>query len=246
MIKVPFKLRLIREKNRLYRMILSFFSMFSPKSSRVYLFHDILVDKSKVNSIFSISKNSFEKFLLQKLKEGKKPLNFDELSDIIIKNIHVKNGFYISFDDANESVYTQAYPFLKEHNIPFIIFITIELIGKPNYLNIEQIKELSADPLCTVGAHGVRHVMFRYLSNRDTEQELINSKKALEKLIGKEVQTFAFPYGRVVECSRNNIQVLKNSSYDFAFSALKGTLNEKWISGKYFLPRINVDESMVK
>ncbi len=243
---IPVKLRIIREKNRLYTFLLKVMSFFTPNATKVYLFHDILEDVSQVKTIFSISRTSFEAFILRQLEEGKKALTFEELSDSIKNKRKSKKGFYISFDDANSSVYSVAYPFLKKHGIPFIIFITKDLVGKPNFLTEKQIKELSQDALCTVGAHAVHHKMFRYFSDNQMQQEYMDSKKYLEKLIEKEVKCFAFPYGRVVECSRKNILTLKKSEqYEFAFSAIAGTMQQKWFSSHFFLPRINVDESMV-
>lgn len=243
---IPFKLRIIREQNRLYQYMLQFLAFFTPHASRVYLFHDIKTNLAEVKSVFSITQSSFEKFLLQKIDQGNKPLNFLELSDVVLAKRKIKNGFYVSFDDANSSVFTKAYPFLKKHNIPFIIFITKELIGTENYLNDKQIDEMSQNPLCTVGSHGLEHNMFRYFSPGEAQRQYKESKKYLEQLTGKPVQCFAFPYGRMVECSAQNIKELEKSNYDFAFSALSGTLAQQWFSGRFFLPRINVDENMIK
>lgn len=243
---IPLKLRIIREKNRIYSALLKALSVCTPDAPRVFIFHDILEDKSQVTSEFTISQGSFEEFLLNQIKKGNKPFTFEQLSELISKKSKLNNGFYISFDDANESVYTKAFPFLKEHNIPFIIFITKELVGKPNFLNEEQIKLLSQDELCTVGSHGLHHKMFRYFSENETLDAYNESQKYLENLTGKQIECFAFPYGRVVECSSKNIKMLKQSNYSFAFSAISGNFNAKCISGKFFLPRINVSERMVK
>lgn len=244
---VSFKLRLIREQNRLYTYLLRLLSIFQPNGSKIFIFHDIMDDISLVKTKFAISQTSFEKFILFQLSKGYHINTLDEQKEIILgKKKRQDNSFSITFDDANESVYTKAYPFLKLYNIPFVIFITQELIGKPNYLNKEQITTLAADPLCTVGSHAYHHVMFRYLTSKETEMELRESKLFLEGLIGKSIDCFAFPYGRLVECSIQNIKDLKLSDYDFAFSAIAGTLNQSWISSDYFLPRINVDENLVK
>lgn len=243
---VSLRLRIIREKNRMYSALLKLFSVLTPNAPKVFLFHDILEDQSQVKSKFAISQKSFETFLTNQLNHGMKPLNSNELSRVILNNEKQKKAFFVSFDDANESVFTKAYPFLKKNNIPFMLFITKELVGKPNFLNENQIKLLSQDELCTVGSHGMHHKMFRYYSEKEVAQELSASKTYLENLTGKSVECFAFPYGRVVECSRKNIQMLKRSEYKFAFSALAGNLGEKRISGRFFLPRVNVSENMVK
>ena len=226
--------------------MLRMLSFFTPDAPVVYLFHDITHSIEDVSSKFAITQQSFERFLLQKVNSGWTPLMFDEMADMITGRHFVKQkSFTISFDDANESVFTKAYPFLKKHNIPFIVFITTELIGKPNFLNADQIVKMASDDLCTIGSHAKNHVMFRYLTKEKVEEEFYNSKKILEDLTARKVSCFAFPYGRIVECSFANIRLLEKSDYDFGFSAIAGGLNQKWFTGKFFLPRVNVDESMI-
>ena len=243
---ISIRLRIIREQNRLYTLLLRLLGYFQPTGSKVYIFHDLLDDVSLVKSPFTISKSSFESFLSDQLAKGKHANTFEELTQIILKGYTRPNSFIITFDDANESVYTKAYPFLKAHKVSFIVFITIELIDMPGYLNREQLIALAADQLCTIGSHACHHVMFRYLKSEEALKEWKDSKTKLEELINKPVRCFAFPYGRLVECSVQNIKDLKKSDYDFAFSAIAGNLNQKWVSGIYYLPRINVSETVAE
>jgi len=243
---VPYKLRVIRELNRWYTFVLKLTGYYTPNASKVFLFHDIVDNISDVKSPFTISLNSFKRFLLFQISIGNHSITFIELTNMILQKEKKRNNtFIVTFDDANESVYSKAYPFLKLYNIPFIVFITKELIGKPDFLSKEQIIELSKDNLCTIASHGCHHSMFRYLSEQEVENELIESKFFLQKLLNKPVECFAFPYGRFVECSLKNVKQLKRSDYLFSFSAIAGTLKQSWFSSLYFLPRINVDERLV-
>jgi len=242
---ISLKLRLIREQNRLYTIALKLVSKWQ-KGTEVYLFHDILESKMEVKTQFALSQPSFELFLLQQVDNGKRALSFTELSDSILNNKKTSNCFYVSFDDCNASVYSKAYPFLKTHKIPFVLFITKELIGKPNFLTAEQIVELAKEPLCTIGSHAMHHKMFRYMTDTEATNELAASRLYLQHLTGQSIDCFAFPYGRLVEVSCISIKLLSNSEYKFAFSAIAGNLNQQWFSGKYYLPRVNVSEEMVK
>ncbi len=242
---IPIKLRLIREENRLYSHLLKFFSLCSKKGPEVYLFHDIIDNKKDVKSDFVLSLASFENFLQNRLTNGWKAMTYLQLSEMIVKKSKLKqHHFMVTFDDCNESVFTTAYPILKKLKIPFIIFISKELVGKYAYLSEEQIRILASNSLCTVGSHGLQHIMFRYLSRKKAIEQYKESQAYLEQLTSKRVDCFAFPYGRLVECSYKNIRDLSKSNYRFAFSAIKGSINLKWISGKYFLPRINIDEKI--
>ena len=154
------------------------------------------------------------------MEKGKHANTFEELTQITLKGYNRPNSFTITFDDANESVYTKAYPFLKAHSIPFIVFITKELIGKPNFLSKEQIVEMANDSLCTIGSHALQHKMFRYMTANAVLIEYNESRIYLQQLTGQSIDCFAFPYGRLVEVSCKNIKLLEQTSYKFAFSAI--------------------------
>ena len=242
---IPIKLRLIREQNRLYTSMLKFISKLQ-HGPEVYIFHDILEQKEDVKSEFALSQASFETFLKAQLQNSKKPLSFNQLTQQIEgKAPKDKNSFYVSFDDCNTSVFTRAYPFLKQHKIPFILFITKNLIGKKNFLTSEQIMMLAKDPLCTIGSHAINHKMFRYFTPDEAKVEYDQSRRYLQQLTGQNIDCFAFPYGRRVEVSSQNIKQLENTEYKFAFSAIAGNLKQQWLSGKYYLPRVNVSEDVL-
>lgn len=241
---ISLRLRWIREHNRIYTFILKILNIVQP-GPVVYLFHDIVESENDVKSQFGLSLKSFETFIASLIISGKKALSYEEIKHVVNNQLVTKDGFYISFDDCNESVFTKAYPVLKKYNIPFVIFITKELIDKTNYLTRDQILNLSEDPLCTIGSHAVHHKMFRYLNNDEICNELKDSREYLQQLTGQSVDSFAFPYGRLVEVSGSAIQQIRQSEYSFSFSAISGNLRLRWFTSKFFLPRVNVSEKVV-
>ena len=62
-------------------------------------------------------------------------------------------------------------------------------------LSWEQISELAADPLCTIGAHTVSHYSLPLLSDEEIRKELSVGKKKIEDRIKKPVKHFAYPFG---------------------------------------------------
>jgi peptidoglycan/xylan/chitin deacetylase (PgdA/CDA1 family) len=244
---IDFRLKYIRFLKRFYNYSLGFLYWLKPSGPKVYLFHEIVEDISQAKNEYIISEASFIKFLKHHLEKGTRPHQINEIAGYLErKEKSSSHNFAITFDDVYESVFTRAYPILKTLNIPFILFITVELLDKPNYLKKEQLLTLAEDPLCTIGSHGFHHAVFRKLSHSAVEKELIESKKYLEKLINRPVEVFAFPYGTVVTVSKKNVRQLSKSVYKFGFSAITGSLNQKWFTSKFFLPRINVDEALVK
>lgn len=62
-------------------------------------------------------------------------------------------------------------------------------------MSVEQIRELAANPLVTIGSHGYYHNDLSMIDSELMRKELTDSKRFLESLTGKEVRSLAFPYG---------------------------------------------------
>jgi peptidoglycan/xylan/chitin deacetylase (PgdA/CDA1 family) len=156
------RLKYIRLLNKFLSLFYYLHQQVSINKSYIYLFHEILEKESQLKNELEISVHSFEKFLnYQLIKENISNKYSDLTNHILNKKILKDKSYIITFDDAFESVYSLAWPLLKKYNISFIVFVTVELIGKKSYLSESQILELSKCPLCTIGSHGVNHVPFQ-------------------------------------------------------------------------------------
>ena len=63
----------------------------------------------------------------------------------------------ITIDDAFSSFYEVAWPYLNEKQIPFILFVSTESVGKNGYMTWKQIKEIASSGLATIGNHSHTH-----------------------------------------------------------------------------------------
>ena len=246
------KLRCIREHNRIYRHVLKWlWRMQGKDAARVYMFHSVVDKGEDVYSEFAITKESFDKFIRHELSRGQKTMDAETLKHAVDNPDAYINHFAVTFDDIYDSVYENAYLVLKALNVPFIVFVTPQLIDTidPKHLHpmitMAHLQEMVLDPLCIIGAHGVEHKPFRHYSPEEAKQSMSESKQWLKHTFGKPVDFFAFPFGRIVEVSKTNIQTLSECDYSCGFSALDGSLKQKWYSGRWFLPRILVDDQYV-
>ncbi|MDC0328069.1 polysaccharide deacetylase family protein, partial [Candidatus Pelagibacter sp.] len=76
------------------------------------------------------------------------------------KNFHTikkEKKILITIDDAFSSFYKFAWPYLKEENIPFILFVSTETVGKNGYMTWDQIKELEKENIAYIGNHSHSH-----------------------------------------------------------------------------------------
>ena len=252
-IMISLKLRLIREHNRIYCHLLKWLWRIQGKDApRVYMFHSVVEDPKDVYSEFAITKESFEKFIRYELSRGQKPMVAETLKLAVDNPDAYMNYFAVTFDDIYDSVYENAYPVLRALNVPFIVFVTPKLIDtidswhKHPMITMEHLKEMATDPLCIIAAHGVEHKYFRSYTDEQAKQSMIESKASLEQMFGKLIEFFAFPFGRRVEVSNANIRTLSECDYSCGFSALDGSLKQKWFTGRWYLPRILVSEEYIK
>ena len=76
-----------------------------------------------------------------------------------------KKEILITVDDAFKSFYTEAWPYLKENRIPFILFVSTGPVGKKGYMTWEQIKEVEKNEFAFIGHHSHSHEYLIDVSN---------------------------------------------------------------------------------
>jgi peptidoglycan/xylan/chitin deacetylase (PgdA/CDA1 family) len=69
----------------------------------------------------------------------------------------------------------------------------------------DEIKQISDEPLITIGAHTMSHLSVKQHNEELVVKEMIDSKRELEKYIGKEVHHFAYPFGGEYDVSKRDI-----------------------------------------
>lgn len=95
------------------------------------------------------------------------------------------------------------------------------------YLNNIELKKMSESPIITIGGHTVTHTR---LSNQDRytqKKEIIESKKCLEKIIGKEVTTFSYPFGGKKDYNEDTIDILEQCGMKKVASNFPGQVHKK-------------------
>ena len=113
----------------------------------------------------------------------------------------------LTFDDACQGVYENAFPILKEFGFTACVFVVTGYVGrnsewdygwgrnKRRHLNWEQIKEM-ADAGFEIGSHTVNHPDLTRIPEKFVEYELRASKETLEDKLGRRVDFLSYPFGR--------------------------------------------------
>ncbi|QSP93568.1 polysaccharide deacetylase family protein [Marinobacter salinisoli] len=122
--------------------------------------------------------------------------------DALSGSLGEQNQIALSFDDAYESVYTNAAPILSAHGYPFTIFVNTNAVGSPGYMTWEQLEDLAANDQVTLANHSTDH---GHLARRPDEPKatwrqrievsLDQAQETLATELGTTEPLFAYPYG---------------------------------------------------
>lgn len=100
----------------------------------------------------------------------------------------------LTFDDASGSQVTNGLPELRRRNMRGTFFIMTVVLDKRNWMTRADLRTLDHAGM-TVAAHTYDHHEADKYSGTDWQVQLNQPRSELEKIIGKPVRHFAYPYG---------------------------------------------------
>ena len=109
--------------------------------------------------------------------------------------------YVLTFDDGFKGLYTHAFPVMRDRGLEFTLYITSKMVdtastgGDDEMLTWDQVNEMAASGLMTVGAHTHTHPDLRDLSESAVGEEIRLSNESIEKRTGTRPRHFAYPKG---------------------------------------------------
>ncbi|TAK09013.1 polysaccharide deacetylase family protein [bacterium] len=105
-------------------------------------------------------------------------------------------------------------------------------------LSPDEIVRLTEGGLVDVGAHSLNHGTLSSLSVTEQRTEIEGSKRCLEKILGRPVKSFAYPFGSRSDYTPESLALVREAGFDSACANFPGTV---WCSSDRFqLPRLLV------
>ena len=202
-------------------------------SSTVIMIHHIDDGTLNKKSECVLAKAAFDQLLDSRIP-------FISMDDYCRFRLSWRNPCTLTIDDGLSDVYRVVYPELKKRHIPFTVFIVTDYLDTDGYLTTQQLRELAADPLVTIGSHGITHAILKGMPAEEQLREFVESKRILQEITGKEVRVFAYSHGQYNQTTLNLMK--KHKLYEAAFAAGGGQTNLLSAMHHYRLPRVNLTD----
>ena len=160
------------------------------------------------------------------------PNNFEEQFNIPKS----KKEILITIDDAFESFYKEAWPYLRKNEIPFILFISTQPVGKKGYMTWNQIKEVERENFALIGHHSHSHEYLIDVSDSDFILDIKKSNEIFMKELGYVPSLFSYPFGEYSKFMKDYI----SKNFKYAFGQHSGVIDLN--KDKFELPRFPINE----
>lgn len=180
---------------------------------------------------------SLEDFRLQ--MEFLRRNGYETITPVQLAKVILKGGelplkpVIITFDDGYRSIYEIAFPVLDQYKLKGVVYVITGYVGAPTYMNADQLSELFANGW-EIGSHTVSHEDLVENPAKVYDQ-MVESKRYLERLLGTKELTVAYPYGKADE----NI-TRRAAKYGYFAGMGLGISNIHSIGTLYFLSRQEV------
>jgi peptidoglycan/xylan/chitin deacetylase (PgdA/CDA1 family) len=118
--------------------------------------------------------------------------------------------------------------------------VDMEAICAALCMTWDDIADLARDPLVTIGAHTVNHVLLGRENETVVRAELENSRHVLEGKLGRPVRHFAYPFGDARAAGPREYAIAAESGFDTAVTTRPSVLTAEHRKQLTALPRITV------
>jgi len=137
-----------------------------------------------------------------------------------------RRSVFLTFDDAYENVYEEAFPLLARRGVPFHLFVVSDYAGRENTWDLSlgrpphahaswgQLREMVTAGV-TMGSHTATHADLTGVGAAELEEQLVRSRERIQTQLDVRVRTLSYPFGRSNGAVR---EAAREAGYEAAFS----------------------------
>lgn len=195
----------------------------------VLLFHRVS-DEGPASTRIAVSR--FEA-LLEQLERQAQVVALSEMTALITDGTRLpENAVAITFDDAYESVFSEAFPRLRARAMPFTIFVATDPVDQAyrDFMSWDQLRTLAASGLVSFASHSLSHGHLEERTAPPTPErfrervraEVLGADRRLRVELPADtvLRVFAYPYGEHSAESRAELRRLSMPAFTQGSGAL--------------------------
>ena len=216
------------------------------RSRGAIFLHHRVNDYSK--DVLTVDSETFAAQLLAISKRYPFSTTADLVDRILTKRPLHPTTVAIHFDDCYRDILTNGAPIMKVLGIPACAFINSGFVDTGRSFphdaakypfSYEMLRSSDVQAWSSlgfeVGAHTVNHVDLGKCTAEAANHEIVQCGQDLEKMIGKPVDLFSFPFGRLDNISAATRRIIQAAGYIALFSAHGGHIGPR--TNPYDIPR---------
>lgn len=162
------------------------------------VYHNIEIPDAKVRDAdkpYYVTPSEFEGQMATLQSLGFVPVSPDDVAAALHGEKPLpEKPVVITFDDDRKSQFENAFPSLLRHRMTATFYVFTNAIGRKGYLSWDQLKTLR-DAGMGIQSHTIFHPFLEKLGDAEMRKEIEDSKAVLEKGLGINVTSFAYPFG---------------------------------------------------
>jgi peptidoglycan/xylan/chitin deacetylase (PgdA/CDA1 family) len=213
------------------------------------------------DDVYYVSPDTFDQQLNLLYQWGYKTISVELLVKAIKEGAALPpKPILLTFDDGSETIYENALPKMQRYHFSGVSYIVYHYVGIKNYMNTDQIRALYAAGW-EIGSHSLSHQDLTTRPERLMD-EIVESRRRLDSLLGIPVLSFAYPFGAydsdslhyvhqagyiaAMGLGNESLQANKNLFYLYR-QAVKGSedlrtfaLHLPWRQDQYDLPALTI------
>lgn len=109
------------------------------------------------------------------------------------------------------------------------------------FVNWDEVRQLHAHPLVTIGAHTVHHYNLKRLDADTALHEMVQSASIIEAETGERPRHFAYPYGSRAAAAEREMELAREAGFTSAVTTRHGVLHRGHAQHPHALPRISIN-----
>jgi peptidoglycan/xylan/chitin deacetylase (PgdA/CDA1 family) len=220
------------------------------RSRGAIFLHHRINDYSK--DVLTVDSETFAAQLLAISKRYPFSTTVDLVDRIVTKRPLQPTTVAIHFDDCYRDILTNGAPIMKVLGIPACACINSGFVDTDRSFphdaakypfTYEMLRSSDVQAWSSlgfeVGAHTVNHVDLGKCTAEAANYEIVQCGQDLEKMIGKPVNLFSFPFGRPDNISAPTRRIIQAAGYIALFSAHGGHIGRR--TNPYDIPRAGVN-----